>query len=332
MGYLDEKIIAKFLMGECSEDELRTLNAWLEESEEHARELFTYEELYCCGKVDNASWDRATEEGARILSRKIEREKEKIRKGLLIRRWIQYAAIFIGFFFAGGIGYWLYQVNSHKPTPLVLVNAYETSKELMLPDGTKVWLNKNTTLKYPREFAGNGRSVYLDGEGYFEVKRDPARPFVVQSNAMQVRVLGTVFNMKSGKAGQKAVATLLKGEVEVKGNHGEGMIVLSPGQQAELDGMTRRLTVKPAEAGVEGWHGTIFDLKQTDIYTLCKLLEKAYNVKIILAPDIDTAKTYSGALKKKETVGATLDLIKNSIGIKYKIVGGSVFLSSSKSK
>ena len=143
------------------------------------------------------------------------------------------------------------------------------------------------------------------------------KPFIVQSHAMQVRVLGTTFNLKSGENGQRAVATLLKGEVEVKGNHGEGMIVLSPGQQAELDGMTRRLTVKPAEPGIEGWHDTAFDLNQTDIRTLCKILERAYNVKIIIAPDVDIERTYSGPLKKKENVAATLDLIKNSIGIKY---------------
>jgi hypothetical protein len=187
-------------------------------------------------------------------------------------------------------------------------------------------------LQYPRNFEGGERHVYLNGEGFFDVKRNTAKPFIVQSHAMQVRVLGTTFNLKSGENGQRAVATLLKGEVEVKGNHGEGMIVLSPGQQAELDGMTRRLTVKPAEPGIEGWHDTAFDLNQTDIRTLCKILERAYNVKIIIAPDVDIERTYSGPLKKKENVAATLDLIKNSIGIKYKVIGENVFISSSKSK
>ena len=71
---------------------------------------------------------------------------------------------------------------------------------------------------------------------------------------------------------------------------------------------------------------------RTDIRTLCKILERAYNVKIIIAPDVDIERTYSGPLKKKENVAATLDLIKNSIGIKYKVIGENVFISSSKSK
>ena len=266
------------------------------------------------------------------LSQRLGEERERKLKRTLFHRWMQYAAIAVGAFFIGGMGYWFYQAGSRSSESLVTVTANETIKELMLPDGTKVWLNKNTILQYPRNFEGGKRHVYLNGEGFFDVKRNTAKPFIVQSHAMQVRVLGTTFNLKSGENGQRAVATLLKGEVEVKGNHGEGMIVLSPGQQAELDGMTRRLTVKPAEPGIEGWHDTAFDLNQTDIRTLCKILERAYNVKIIIAPDVDIERTYSGPLKKKENVAATLDLIKNSIGIKYKVIGENVFISSSKSK
>lgn len=332
MSKLDEKIIADFLMGKCSEEELRTLNNWLDESEENARLLFASEELYCLGKAGDASADaRKVEEAEKRLMQRLAGEEKTLRKKVLFRRWMQYAAIVVGSFFLGGAGYWVYWNARHKPVPMVTVVAGNTVKELMLPDGTKVWLNKNTTLQYANGFAGDTRLVRLEGEGYFDVKRNPAKPFIVQSEAMQVKVLGTVFNLKADK-GAKAVATLLKGEVEVKGNRGEGMIVLSPGQQAELNGMTRKLTVKTAEPGIEGWHNTVFDLKQTDIYALCKILEKAYDVKIVLAPGIDTVKTYSGPLKKKETVGATLDLIKNSIGIQYKIVGGNVFVSPASKK
>lgn len=332
MGKLDEKIIVKFLAGECSEEELRSLNVWLEESEENAHELFTLEELYHLGKSDAVSEEALLAKAEKQLSQRLGEERKRKLKRTLFHRWMQYAAIAVGAFFIGGIGYWFYQAGSRSSESLVTVTANETIKELMLPDGTKVWLNKNTILQYPCNFEGGERHVYLNGEGFFDVKRNTAKPFIVQSHALQVRVLGTTFNLKSGENGQRAVATLLKGEVEVKGNHGEGMIVLSPGQQAELDGMTRRLTVKPAEPGIEGWHDTAFDLNQTDIRTLCKILERAYNVKIIIAPDVDIERTYSGPLKKKENVAATLDLIKNSIGIKYKVIGENVFISSSKSK
>ena len=208
------------------------------------------------------------------------------------------------------------------------VTARDEVKELMLPDGTKVWLNKHTTLKYPSEFSEKGRNVYIEGEAYFEVKRNVEKPFIVRSEAMQVRVLGTVFNLKSDKANRSAVATLIKGEIEVKGNHEEGMIVLSPGQKAELNGMTRRLVVKQVDTGIENWHNNQFVFEKADIFTIARTLENSYGVKIILAPDMDVTKTYTGALKKKNSVEEVLNSVKNVIPIEYKIVGNSVFLSS----
>ena len=328
MNNKNDKIVASFLMGECSEEELRMLNAWLNESEENIQQLFSTEELYYLGKSD-ATWnEKRTQQAAKQLLKRLEQEKKRRRKQLMVRRCMQWAAVFVGVVLLTGIGLKIYQNSNRQQTDvMMMVAATDKVKNLLLPDGTKVWLNKNTMLRYPRDFAGKSRLVYLDGEGFFEVKKNPEKPFVVQSTAMQVEVLGTVFNFKTGKDGRRAVATLLEGEVKVKGNNGEGLIVLLPGQQAELDRATKSLSVKTADPGIEMWHSSAFELKQTDIFALCKILEDAYNVKIILAPEVDRTKTYSGPLKKKETVGETLDLIKNSLGIQYKIVGNNVFIS-----
>lgn len=329
MNKLNEEILAKFLMGECTEDELREVNAWLEGSGENARELFRLEEIYHLGRLGDTSNTQDIEKAEKRLFKRLEQEKTKhtryggwlggcgMRPYLWASSFWELSAIFF------------YQTYS-QPETLLAVTTHDKIKELKLPDGTKVWLNKNTTLKYPHEFAGKGRKVYLEGEGYFEVMRNLEKPFVVQSEAMQVRVLGTVFNLKSDKAKMSAVATLLKGEVEVKGNHGEGMIILAPGQKAELNGMTRRLVVKQVDTGIENWHNNEFVFEKADLYTIARTLENSYGVRVILAPNIDVSKTYSGTLKKKESVGAVLNLIKNAIPLEYKIVGNSVFLSSMK--
>ncbi|CDD97678.1 sigma factor regulatory protein FecR/PupR family [Bacteroides intestinalis CAG:315] len=118
----------------------------------------------------------------------------------------------------------------------------------------------------------------------------------------------------------------------MKGNHNEGMIVLAPGQKAELNAVTRRLVVKQVDTGIENWHNNQFVFENADIFTIARTLENSYGVKIILAPDMDATKTYSGTLKKKNTVEEILNLIKstNAIPIEYKIVGNSVFLSPKK--
>lgn len=326
---LDEELMARFLMGECSEEELHKVNAWLNESDGNARELFKIEQIYHLGKNENFADEKEIERAEKQLFKRLKLEETKRHKVRRMNTWMRYAAMFIGIFLISGLSYHIYQSQSGTSS-LVAVTARDEVKELMLPDGTKVWLNKHTTLKYPSEFSEKGRNVYIEGEAYFEVKRNVEKPFIVRSEAMQVRVLGTVFNLKSDKASRSAVATLIKGEIEVKGNHEEGMIVLSPGQKAELNGMTRRLVVKQVDTGIENWHNNQFVFEKADIFTIARTLENSYGVKIILAPEMDVTKTYTGALKKKSTVEEVLNSVKNVIPIEYKIVGNSVFLSSKK--
>lgn len=329
MNKLNDEILAGFLMGECTEDELREVNSWLGESKENARELFRLEEIYHLGKMGDTSDEKQVEKAEKRLLKRLEQEKTKQHKVRRIYGWMRYAAIFIGIFILGGAGYMLFQ-KQDRSQPLLTVTTQDAIKEMKLPDGTTVWLNKNTTLRYPSEFSTTGRKVYLEGEGYFDVKRNPEKPFIVQSEAMQIKVLGTVFNFRSDKVKMSAVATLLKGEIEVKGNHEEGMIVLAPGQKAELNGVTRRLVVKQVDTGFENWHDNQFIFDKADIYTIARTLENSYGVKFILAPDIDVKKTYSGTIKKKKNVEAVLNQIKNAVPVEYKVVGGSVFLSSKK--
>lgn len=327
---LDEGLTAKFLMGRCTEEELRALKARLDASEEDCRELFKLEEIYQLGKLaaDDAGPDLAKAEAR--LAKQLERERRRRLHVSRMRGWMRYAAILAGLLVLGGLGYVTY-TNYEESTPLLTVVARDSMKELKLPDGTKVWLNKQTILKYPTAFCAGERRVYLEGEGYFEVERNPACPFIVQSDAMQVKVLGTVFNLKADRSHMSATATLLKGEIEVKGNRNEGMVVLSPGQKAELNGVTRRLIVKQVDTGFENWHNQQFSFDKADIFTIARTLENSYGVKFILAPDIDAYKTYNGVLKKTESVEEVLDQIKLVVPIEYKIVGTSVFLSSKKS-
>lgn len=132
-----------------------------------------------------------------------------------MHRWIKYAAVIaVLLVISGGAGYWLYQENNHQL--LVAIADEGIVKEVILPDGTKVWLNNSTTLKYPHEFSEKERNVYLEGEAYFEVTKNQHKPFIVQSDAMQIRVLGTTFNFKCDKNCRIAEATLIEGEIEVK--------------------------------------------------------------------------------------------------------------------
>ena len=214
---------------------------------------------------------------------------------------------------------------------MIAVASEGNVEEIVLPDGTKVWLNQSAVLKYPREFSDKERNVYLEGEAYFEVTKNRHKPFTVESDAMRVRVLGTTFNFKCDKRCRIAEATLIEGEIEVKGNKDEGQIVLAPGQRAELNRNSGRLTVKQVDAKLDAvWRDNLIPFNKANIFTITKALERFYDVKIILSPDIRSDKTYSGVLKKKSTIESVLKSLQNSIPIEYKIVGNNIFISSDK--
>ena len=328
MSNLSEDIINKYLTGQCSEEELVEVNAWMKESEENARQLFRMEEIYHLGKFNQYADRKQMARAEKQLYKKLDEEKRKQNKILRMHRWMKYAAmIAVILVIGGGSGYWLYQ-NGNNQHMMVAVADEGIVKEIILPDGTKVWLNNLATLKYPREFSEKARNVYLDGEAYFEVTKNRHKPFTVQSDAMRVRVLGTTFNFKCDKNYQIAEVTLIEGEIEVKGNKEEGQIILAPGQRAELNKNNGRLTVKQVDAKMDAvWHDNLIPFQKADIFTISKALERFYDIKIILSPDMRADKTYSGVLKKKSTIESVLKSLQNSISIDYKIVGNNIFIS-----
>ena len=215
-----------------------------------------------------------------------------------------------------------------QPTSLQTVSTMAETRNVILPDGSSVLLNRHSSLSYPKRFKSDNREVQLTGEAYFEVTKNRHKPFTVQSDAMRVRVLGTTFNFKSDKNCRVAEATLIEGEIEVKGNKEEGQIILAPGQRAELNKKSGRLTVKQVDAKLDAvWHDNLIPFQKADIFTITKALERFYDVKIILSPDIRADKTYSGVLRRKSTIDSVLTSLQNSIPIDYKIVGSNIFIS-----
>lgn len=299
MRNLSEEIIDKYLTGKCSQEELIEVNAWMNESEENACQLFRMEEVFHLGKFDTYADEQRMANAEKRLYRKLEQEKKKKDKVLYMHRWMKYAAIIVvALLMGGGAGYWFYNQTEHQM--LVAVANEGIVKEVVLPDGTKVWLNNAATLKYPREFSEKERNVYLDGEAYFEVTKNRHKPFTVESDAMRVRVLGTTFNFKCDKRCRIAEATLIEGEIEVKGNKDEGQIVLAPGQRAELNRNSGRLTVKQVDAKLDAvWRDNLIPFNKANIFAITKALERFYDVKIILSPDIRSDKNLFRCIEKE---------------------------------
>ena len=161
MSKLNEDIIIRYLENRCSEEDFVLINEWMKESDENAGELFRMEEIYQLGKFPFEE-ENLVVRAERRLGRRLKRENQKKQEVFKLRSVLRYAAAIVGVMvLAAGLAYWF----RNKAEELVVASAaHGQVREMLLPDGTKVWLNQSSVLKYPRAFEGKERHVYPDYE------------------------------------------------------------------------------------------------------------------------------------------------------------------------
>lgn len=199
---------------------------------------------------------------------------------------------------------------------------------LVLQDGTKVWLNAETHLRFPTAFAGKNREVELSGEAYFEVAKNDRQPFVVTvNNISQVQVLGTHFNVMGYKEEARMVTTLLEGSVKVSASDAPGKdMILMPGQQAlyNNDGVFSVNHNADTEQAVAWKNGKLFFHNQ-DIRTIMRQVSRWYNVDVEINGNIDD--TYTINVDRDVPIEKLLKYIELSGGVHFKIKGQKIMVS-----
>lgn len=179
---------------------------------------------------------------------------------------------------------------------------------LQLSDGTKVWLNAASSITFPTSFTGNKRTVSITGEAYFEVAKNPSKPFIVQANQMYITVLGTHFNINAYSDEPDTRTTLLEGAVRV--TTGNRMTILAPGQQVRLD-KNNALTVAN-DVDVEdviAWKNgyTVFD--NADIETIMRQVARWYNVEIVFEGNMPK-RHFVGGISRKSNLKDLLKVLE----------------------
>lgn len=327
---INEELKARFLAGECTEEELIALRDMLKNSPEEKQELFKEEKLSDEFKAQFMPRPQLmlAEQRMQAKIREMKAEQQAEHHAHIIGMWRRAAAIAV-VCVLGGLA-WFYLLHnpiSNMQMQVVMASA-DNDTTVTLPDGTKVWLNKLASIKYPKEFDGSDRKVEIDGEGYFEVTKNPHKPFIVESDVMSVKVLGTVFNFHVDKAHQQASVSLLEGKVRVEGNHDEGMIVLKPGQKACVDARLGSMTVSETDVYKDAmWHEHKTFFNNASVNEIAKMLENIYDVQVVVDPTINQDNTYSGVIKEKETIDSVLDLLQNTLPIHYHVKGSKVFIT-----
>jgi transmembrane sensor len=213
----------------------------------------------------------------------------------------------------------LYRGSDNTNNRIISYNILTTPKggqyKVQLPDGSLVWLNATSSLKYPTAFKGTERNVELNGEGYFEITKDKTKPFKVKlADGSEVKVLGTHFNVMAYEDEKSKDVTLLEGSVEITKSNNEQN--LTPGQQGRIISSKIILVSSADTDQVTGWKNGQFIFHDADIQSIMRQVARWYNVDV----KYETTNTqhFNATISRKEAVLRLLHILEETGQIHFK--------------
>lgn len=225
----------------------------------------------------------------------------------------------------------MYSIKDLKNTGKADFNTLSTANgeqyQIILPDGTKVWLNAATSLKFPLTFAGlSQRKVTLIGEAYFEVYKDKKKPFIVHSAQQDVEVLGTHFNINAYKDEPTVKTTLLEGAVKVNRNY-----ILKPGEQFTINQEGKAGIKLVNVEDVIAWKKGNFEFNDENVYEIMRKVARWYDVEVIYENQIPLTKM-EGTMSRFQNVSRILDVLESTGLLSYRVEGKKLYISKAPGK
>lgn len=194
--------------------------------------------------------------------------------------------------------------------------------QIELPDGSKVWLNSATSLRFPTQFVGNQRVVFIGGEAYFEIQKDKKKPFIVKTQTADITVLGTHFNVSSYSEDGFFATTLLEGSVKLSAsNKGVAAVILKPGQKGSLaKNSNSSININEVDVYQEtAWKDGKFFFEKEKLGTIISKLNRWYNADFKFEDPSVANYTFTGVARKDQPIEYLLDLISKTSNVKFEI-------------
>ena len=310
---MDQELLFSYFRGETTPQEEERILAWIEASDANRREfrqahvLFAGLALY----APDAASSRATGSGRRWIGRRI------------LRYSVRVAAAVVLVLGAAYFGKAYYHRSLSEQQTRISVPAGQRM-QLTLADGTCVQLNSGTTLEYPVVFAREARRVRLSGEAMFEVAPDSEHPFVVETFASDIRVLGTKFNVRAYK-GENCWVNLAEGSVEVSTEDGRRHVTMKPDDQVCYTTDHRLLVESGVDASASlAWMSGGLKLHGLTLREIANILERKYSVEIHVSPDL-AGELFNCHFDSTITLQEALKLLSESGRFKYREKGNEIY-------
>ncbi len=323
-------LIARYLARQTSSDENERLATWVAQSPENERTFEQLKTVWQAGPPPAAPAETAAALGrlkVRLAQPAPAAELAAV-PVLPRRRWrptrlTQVAALVV--LLVSALGGALYY---GRPAPALAYLVHRTPagrpQRLRLADGSVVTLAPQSQLRYPAQFRSGSREVYLEGEAFFEVSKDPRRPFRVHSGAWVTQVLGTKFNVSAVPGASQLAVSLVEGKVQVTDK--QDNYLLAPGQQLRAERATGRIYRQAFNhKQVLAWRNNQLIFKNEKLADVANQLERRYGVKLVFA-DSATAEVRLWATFDNEPLPRVLDALRQAGGLRYRREGQVIYL------
>jgi transmembrane sensor len=328
---VNKELLKRYFQNACSPEELEEVNYFLSrpESGKIIQEVLDEEwATFETPKLDEKELDNYRK---RFLAERNEKLNPKKVRPLWRKQWLKYAAIFL---LATGFGFYSILRNHNSQTNKVVFweskNPNGQRSVVTLPDSTIVYLGAGSKIKFPESFTGSTREIALEGEAFFQVKKDHKHPFIIHTGSIQTKVLGTSFKIEAFK-GQLFTVSVATGKVRVDQNitlptkHLNSLAVLIPGQKVTYNAITDKASVSSVSIDdLQQWKmgNLIFDKERMD--EVAAILERYYDVRIQISSKEINAYRINTFFKANESVDKVLRILSATANFNYNIQGKQI--------
>jgi len=328
---MTKEIFIKYLQGNCTEKEFEQLLLWIKEGSLNASDQGMVQDVWDkfepeAGPVERIKYNRVLDKIHHQININQNSTQFEIQKVLTKNRILSILTRAAAILLLPVLSLLIYTIHTDRDRYADNSNDLEVEApagslmHIELGDGTKVWLNHGSKLKYPHRFEGENRKVFLTGEAYFEVAHNAKVPFIVGTNRLEVKATGTAFNVSAYPCDENIETTLVEGKVilyERMTNH--EIKVLSPGECLKFDTRNKVYTLESGfTEKYTAWKDGLLIFKNERVEDVAKKLARWYNVKVEIADEKVNGFTFTATFMD-ETLPQVLELMTLATPVRYQL-------------
>jgi len=309
--------IVRLLSGEAEPGDKKIIETWLRQSPENISLFNDLKDIWLTTGTKNGA-EYKLEEAITTFRERVKKHGTGKKGKLVLPGWFRYAALFL-FIVGLPVSYFAGKKSSGDNKRLITVScAFGDKSSILLPDSSKVCLNSGSRLSFNSDFKNEERKVFLEGEAFFSVKKDHDHPFRVKTNAFDIVVLGTEFNLKAYREEPLISATLVSGSVKVTGISNE--VTLKPYQQMVYNRQSKKMGIIDLKdlAPETEWKEGRLVFRNESLEELELKLERWFDVDILFADETVKKRKFTGILER-ESILETVSYFGRSNLVGYKI-------------